>query len=141
MSGAASTTPDLFYPTWTTSPVYVFTSPSLAESSPGTTGTRAGKLVEETVEAKVDTYQLAATNLRELSACRTLSVETMGGLVCRRKQLILAIPYAAHMHTTWRDAERIGTHLLDAIAIAVRCCSGTALRRSRDRERETERGK
>ena len=37
-------------------------------------------------------------------------------------------------HTTWRDADTIGSHLLSSIAIAVQKCTGMALRASGQKE-------
>ena len=37
-------------------------------------------------------------------------------------------------HCTWRDADSIGTHLLDSVSIAVQRCTGMALRASREAE-------
>ena len=33
------------------------------------------------------------------------------------------------MYSTWRDASTIGTHLVNAVAIAVQRCNGMALQR------------
>ena len=39
-----------------------------------------------------------------------------------------------NIQPAWRDANAIGTHLVDAIAIAVQRCTGMALQASMDRE-------
>ena len=41
---------------------------------------------------------------------------------------------SASTHCTWRDADAIGSHLLDRVAIAVQRCPGMALRASVKRE-------
>ena len=52
--------------------------------------------------------------------------------VCERP--VAALVYSASSHCTWRDADAIGSHLLDSVAIAVQSCTGMALRASRERE-------
>ena len=44
------------------------------------------------------------------------------------------IHHSASTHCTWRDADAIGTHLVDPIAIAVQRCTGMALQSSMDFE-------
>ena len=48
--------------------------------------------------------------------------------------------HSAGDHNTWRDAAIIGTHLVDAVAIAVQRCSGMALHKSQWRERQVAMG-
>ena len=43
-------------------------------------------------------------------------------------------------HNTWRDAAIIGTHPVDAVAIAVQRCTGMALQKSQWRERQVAMG-
>ena len=68
------------------------------------------------------------------------AVETMGGLSESAQRLIREIHHAAREHCTWRDADLIGTHLVDSIAIAVQRCSGMALRASLEKERRIAMG-
>ena len=62
------------------------------------------------------------------------AVETMGGLSETAQQLIREIHHSASTHCPWRDANAIGTHLVDSIAIAVQRCTGM------ERERGTAMG-
>ena len=50
------------------------------------------------------------------------------------KQVIREIHHSAGDHCTWRDADAIGAHLVDSIAIAVQRCTGMALQASLARE-------
>ena len=62
------------------------------------------------------------------------AVETMGGLSKSALQLVREIHHSASTHCTWRNADTIGSHLLDCVAIAVQKCTGMALRASVERE-------
>ena len=62
------------------------------------------------------------------------AVETMGGLSKSALQLVREIHHSASTHCTWRNADAIGSHLLDCVAIAVQRCTGMALRASVERE-------
>ena len=62
------------------------------------------------------------------------AVETTGGLSDTAQQLIREIHHSAGDHCTWRDADAIGAHLVDSIAIAVQRCTGMALQASLARE-------
>ena len=62
------------------------------------------------------------------------AIESMGGLSETAQQLIREIHHAASTHCTCRDANAIGTHLVDSIAIAVQRCTGMALSASLERE-------
>ena len=62
--------------------------------------------------------------------CMPFAVETTGGLSESAQRLIRAIHHSAGSHRTWRDASTIGTHLVNAVAIAVQRCNGMALQRS-----------
>ena len=44
------------------------------------------------------------------------------------------IYHSASTRSTWRDADAIGSHLLDSVAIAVQRCIGMALRASVEQE-------
>lgn len=68
------------------------------------------------------------------------AIETMGGLSESAQQLIREIYHAARTHCTWRDANAIGTHLVDSIAIAVQRCTGMALQASLGREMQLAMG-
>ena len=68
------------------------------------------------------------------------AVESMGGLSEPVQQLIREIHHSAGDHNTWRDAATIGTHLVDAVAIAVQRCTGMALQKSQWRERQVAMG-
>ena len=68
------------------------------------------------------------------------AVETMGGLSESAQQLIRQIHHSAGDHNTRRDAAIIGTHLVDAVAIAVQRCTGMALQKSQWRERQVAMG-
>ena len=64
------------------------------------------------------------------------AVETMGGLSESAQQLIRETHHSTGDHNTWHDAAIIGTHLVDAVAIAVQRCTGMALQKSQWRERQ-----
>jgi hypothetical protein len=64
----------------------------------------------------------------------------MGGLSETAQQLIQEIHHSAGAHCTWRDADAIGTHLVDSIAIAVQRCTGMALQASMEREMQRAMG-
>ena len=62
------------------------------------------------------------------------AVETMGGLSESALQLLREIHHSASTGSTWRDADTIGSHLLDSVAIAVQRCCGMSVRASVERE-------
>lgn len=62
------------------------------------------------------------------------AVEPMGGLSESALQLLREVHHSASTHCSWRDADAIGSHLLDSVAIAVQWCTGMALRASVERE-------
>ena len=68
------------------------------------------------------------------------AVESMGGLSETAQQLIREIHHSASTQCTWRDADTIGTHLVDSIAIAVQRCTGMTLRASLEREMQLAMG-
>ena len=86
-----------------------------------------------TGEAKSTYISVCIT--RQLTVHLPFAVETMGGLSEMAQQLIRAVHHTAQQHCTWRDADEIGAHLVDAIAIGVQRCTGMALRASVERER------
>ena len=85
---------------------------------------------------------LGLTEYRSLNSahrCRCPNVSVAPGL--RGIQpLIREIHHSAGDHNTWRDAAIIGTHLVDAVAIAVQRCTGMALQKSQWRERQVAMG-
>ena len=91
-----------------------------------TAATGPARLAKEAARGKVDKYKLAADAMRAVHL--PFAVETMGGLSESAQQLIRQIHHSAGDHNTWRDAAIIGTHLVDAVAIAVQRCTamGTA---------------
>ena len=111
---------------------------TLANSNLTTAASGPARLAEEAARGKVDKYELAADAMRAVHL--PFAVETMGGLSESAQQLIREIHYSAGNHNTWRDAAIIGTHLVDAVAIAVQRCTGMALQRSQWREREVAMG-
>ena len=70
----------------------------------------------------------------------SFAVETTGGLSETTQQLIQAVHHSARQHCTWRDADKIGAHWVDSIAIGVQRCTGMALRASVERERQVTMG-
>ena len=58
----------------------------------------------------------------------------MGGLSKGAQQLLRELHYTVSTGGTWRDADTIGAHLLDSIAIAVQRGCGLAIRTSMDNE-------
>ena len=55
------------------------------------------------------------------------AVESMVGLSESAQQLLREIHLSASTHCTWRDADTIGSHLLDSVSIAVQRYTGMAL--------------
>ena len=66
---------------------------------------------------------------RERVARQLTSAESSSAL-----RLVREIHHSASTHRKWRDAEAIGAHLLDSVAIAVQRCNGMAVRASVERE-------
>ena len=54
--------------------------------------------------------------------------------------LIQEIHHSAAAHNTWRNADDIGNHLVDAVAIAVQRFTGEALSASIERQRAVAMG-
>ena len=113
---------------------------TLADSNQATAATGPARLAKEAARGKVDKYKLAADAMRAVHL--PFAVETMGGLSESAQQLIREIHHSAVLgnHNTWRDAAIIGTHLVDAVAIAVQRCTGMALQKSQWRERQVAMG-
>ena len=111
---------------------------TLADSNLATAATGPARLAKEAARGKVDKYKLAADAMRAVHL--PFAVETMGGLSESAQQLIREIHHSAGDYNTWRDAAIIGTHLVDAVAIAVQRCTGMALQRSQWRERQVAMG-
>ena len=66
--------------------------------------------------------------------CPNLGHRYCTGLSKSALQLVREIHHSASTHCTWRNADAIGSHLLDCVAIAVQRCTGMALRASVERE-------
>ena len=98
------------------------------------------RLAEAAARGKVDKYELAADAMRAVHLPFAAETIIMGGLSESAQQLIREIHHSAGNHNTWRDAAIIGTHIVDAVAIAVQRCTGMALQRSQWREREVAMG-
>ena len=64
----------------------------------------------------------------------------MGRLSETAQQLIREIHHSAGTHCTWRDADAIGTHLVDSIAVAVQRYTGMALQASMEWEMQLAMG-
>ena len=73
-----------------------------------------------------------------LCTCRSLSRRR--AVSEPAQQLIRAVHHSAQQHCTWRDADEIGAHLVDSIAIAVQRCTGMALRASVEPEKRVAMG-
>lgn len=106
---------------------------TLADSNLATASKGAGLWAEEAAAGKVAKYQLCAEAMRAVHL--PFAVESMGGLTESAQQLIREVHHSAGDHCTWRDADVIGSHLVDSIAIAVQRCTGMALQVSLDKER------
>ena len=91
-----------------------------------------GRLAKRKAEEKVDKYTHAAAAIRARHL--PFAIESMGGLSESALQLLREIHNSAITHCTWRDADAVGSHLLDSVAIAVQKCIGMALRASREQE-------
>ena len=91
-----------------------------------------GCLAEKKAEKKERKYSRVAREMRAVHL--PFAVETMGGLSKSALQLVREIHHSASTHCTWRNADAIGSHLLDCVAIAVQRCTGMALRASVERE-------
>ena len=91
-----------------------------------------GRLAEKKAQEKEQKYRMVATEMQAVHL--PFAVETMGGLSESAQQLLREIHHSASTHCTWRDADAIGSHLLDSVAVAVQRCTGMALRASVERE-------
>ena len=83
-------------------------------------------------EKKVVKYRSVAAAMHAVHL--PFAVESMGGLGNKAQQLLREIHNAASSGCTWRDAEDIGNHLVDSIAIAVQRCNGKAQQASVEME-------
>ena len=93
---------------------------------------KRGRENEVEAEKKERKYRRVETEMRAVHL--PFAVETMGGLSKSALQLVREIHHSASTHCTWRNADTIGSHLLDCVAIAVQRCTGMALRASVERE-------
>ena len=91
-----------------------------------------GRLARAKAAGKERKYRRVAAELQAVHL--PFAVETMGGLSESAQQLMREVHHSASTHCTWRDADAIGAHLLDSVAIAVQRCTGMALRASMERE-------
>ena len=107
---------------------------TLADSNLATAARRPGQLAKEAAKKKEDKYRLVAESMDATHL--PFAVESMGGLSESAQQLVREIHHSAGAHCTWRDADSIGTHPIDSIAIAVQRCTGMALQASMEREME-----
>ena len=99
----------------------------------------SGRAVEAAAARKVAKY--AATAEAMVAVHLPFAVETTGGLSESAQQLIREIHHSAGQHCTWREAESIGSHLVDSIAIAVQRCTGMALQANIQQERRIAMGR
>ena len=96
------------------------------------TGQLAREAAKKAAKKKEDKYKHVA---EQMSAVHLpFAVESMGGLSETAQQLIRGVHHSVGSHCTWRDANAVGTHLVDAVAMAVQRCTGMALQTSADRE-------
>jgi len=98
---------------------------TLADSNLAVSKLGPGRLARKKAEEKVEKYALAAAASQATHL--PFAVETMGGLSESALRLLREIHHSASTHCTWRDADAIGSHLLDSVAIAVQKCTGMAL--------------
>ena len=91
-----------------------------------------GCLADHKARGKEQKYSDAAAALEATHL--PFAVETIGGLSKSALQLVRKVHHSASTHRKWRDADTIGSHLLDSIAIAVQRCCGMAVRASVERE-------
>lgn len=107
---------------------------TLAASNLATAAAGPGALANEAAAEKQRKY--AETESSMQAEHWPFAVETMGGLSESALQLVREIHNSALSHHTWRDADAIGSHLLNSIAIAVQRCTGMALRESLEKDVE-----
>ena len=91
-----------------------------------------GRLAQKKADKKEGKYRRIAEELQAVHL--PFAVETMGGMGDSAQQLLREVHHCANTHCTWRDADAIGSHLLDCVAVAVQRCTGMALRASVERE-------
>ena len=91
-----------------------------------------GRLADKKAEMKERKYSRVAVEMQAVHL--PFAVETMGGLSESALRLLREIHHSASTHCTWRDADAIGSHLLDSVAVTVQRCTGMALRASVERE-------
>ena len=111
---------------------------TLADFNLAASSSRPGQLAREAARRKEEKYRDVAAGLNAVHL--PFAIETMGGLSESAQQLIREIHYSAGSHCTWRDADAIGTHLVDSIAIAVQRCTGMALQASMEKEMQRAMG-
>ena len=101
---------------------------TLADSNLATACLASTRLADAAARKKIAKYRDVATAMRAVHL--PFAVESMGGLSQSAQQLLREIHNAAASGCSWRDAEDIGIHLVDSIAIAVQRCNGMALQAS-----------
>jgi hypothetical protein len=87
---------------------------NLADTNLKAAARRPGQLAKNVARDKEVKYQLVAEAMGATHL--PFAVEAMGGLSESAQQLIREIHHSAGSHCTWRDADAIGTHLVDSIA-------------------------
>ena len=105
---------------------------TLVDSNLAAASRRPGQLAREAANKKEDKYKHVAEQMGAVHL--PFAVESMGGLSESAQQLIREVHHSVGSHCTWRDANAVGRHLVDAIAMAVQRCTGMALQASADRE-------
>ena len=105
---------------------------TLADSNLAVASDGAARLANAVAEKKVAKYRSVAAAMHAVHL--PFAVESMGGLGNKAQQLLREIHNAASSGCTWRDAEDIGNHLVDSIAIAVQRCNGKAQQASVEME-------
>ena len=84
-----------------------------------------GRVARAAEKKKLVKYRQSEEDMRAVHL--PFAVEATGGLSETAQQLLREIHHSAGQHCTWRDADLIGTHLVDSIAIAVQRYAGKAL--------------
>ena len=129
LSGAARTMPDLLIQMDNRTFLCDITvSDTLADSNLAASTQGPGRLARRKEREKVDKYENCARAMQAVHL--PFAVESMGGLSESALRLLREIHHSASTRSTWRDADAIGSHLLDSVAIAVQRCTGMALRAS-----------
>ena len=105
---------------------------TVAESKLAIASSGAARLADEAARKKEAKYREVAAAVHAVHL--QFAVETMSRLSETAQQLLREIHHAASSGCTWRDADSIGSHLVDCIAVAVQRCNGKALQASVEME-------